>query len=234
MESAGRTPTALIRAGRTRAHSRTVPRHRSRRSRIQLHGGGRSRAVVCVTYRASAHPLWRARSPILSCSANRSSWSPRANPTMPTCCRRMRRCRCVRRRRSTMLAVADAPRTRTSRRHAAGHACGRRFVKSEPRPNVAADADRFAGALRSCVRDLARRTPRPSFSTGRRRIAVEAAVGTFAPERRSACGDLDLASLTKLFTGTALLVLNDRRTALGDPVVSICPGIPGPTCAEAP
>src|SRR4029077_5721707 len=56
-------------------------------------------------------------------------------------------------------------------------------------------------------------------------------VGTFAPGEPaiSPAAVFDLASLTKLFTGTALLVLNDRRKlALGDPVITICPEFAGP------
>jgi CubicO group peptidase (beta-lactamase class C family) len=62
-------------------------------------------------------------------------------------------------------------------------------------------------------------------------VVVEASIGTFAPGEPviDSTAIFDLASLTKLFTGTALLVLNDRRAlALDDPVVAICPELAGP------
>lgn len=105
-------------------------------------------------------------------------------------------------------------------------------MKSEPRPNSAADAARFSAALEILHEGLGE-----TYSAAvlhirvGGRIAVEAAVGTFAPGEPaiSPAAIFDLASLTKLFTGTALLVLNDRRKlALGDAVISICPEFAGP------
>jgi CubicO group peptidase (beta-lactamase class C family) len=105
-------------------------------------------------------------------------------------------------------------------------------VKSEPRPNSPADATRFAGALEILREGLGETyTAAVLHIRAGGHIVVEAAVGAFAPGEPaiSPAAIFDLASLTKLFTGTALLVLNDRRKlALGDPVVSICPEFAGP------
>jgi len=69
-----------------------------------------------------------------------------------------------------------------------------------------------------------------------RKVVVAAAVGTYAPEERpiDPGAIFDLASLTKVFTGTALLALNDRRTlAIDDPVVNVCPEFAGPDVRRA-
>jgi CubicO group peptidase (beta-lactamase class C family) len=62
-------------------------------------------------------------------------------------------------------------------------------------------------------------------------VVVEASIGTFAPGDRviDSAAIFDLASLTKLLTGTAMLVLNDRRAlALEDPIAAICTEFAGP------
>jgi CubicO group peptidase (beta-lactamase class C family) len=105
-------------------------------------------------------------------------------------------------------------------------------VKSESRPNSGSDAARFSGA-RELLREGLGETYTAAVLHIRvgGRTVVEAAVGSFAPGERTISPEaiFDIASLTKLFTGTSLLVLNDRRKlALGDAVVSICPEFAGP------
>jgi len=104
-------------------------------------------------------------------------------------------------------------------------------VKSEPRPESADGSARFSGAL-----DVLRQGLGETYDAAvlhirvGGRTVVEEAVGTFAPGEPviTPAAIFDLASLTKLFTGTALLVLNDRRKlALGDPVVTMCPEFAG-------
>jgi CubicO group peptidase (beta-lactamase class C family) len=103
---------------------------------------------------------------------------------------------------------------------------------SEPTAGVVPASPRFADALAVLQRGLGE-----TFSAAvlhvrlAGRVVVEAFVGSYAPDGPviDAAAVFDLASLTKLFTGTALLVLNDRRAlALDDPVVSFCPEFAGP------
>jgi CubicO group peptidase (beta-lactamase class C family) len=61
-------------------------------------------------------------------------------------------------------------------------------------------------------------------------IAFECAIGTLRPDGPKTAADsiFDLASLTKLFSGTALLALFDRRAfALDDPIVTVIPEFAG-------
>ena len=61
-------------------------------------------------------------------------------------------------------------------------------------------------------------------------VVCEAAFGNLAPDAPSATTDaiFDLASLTKIAVGTAVLALNDRRTlALDDPIATVFPRFAG-------
>ncbi|HLW38493.1 MAG TPA: serine hydrolase domain-containing protein [Candidatus Eremiobacteraceae bacterium] len=63
------------------------------------------------------------------------------------------------------------------------------------------------------------------------RVAFEEGFGKQTPRGPNAAGDslFDLASITKLFTATALLALFDRRrVALDDPIVGVLPEFGGP------
>ena len=104
-------------------------------------------------------------------------------------------------------------------------------MRSEPAWQANRGGSRFSSAL-----EVLRRGLGETYSAAvlhvrvGGRIAVEASVGAFAPDERDIdrSAIFDLASLTKLFTGTSLLVLNDRRVlALDDPVVTICPEFAG-------
>ena len=102
----------------------------------------------------------------------------------------------------------------------------------KPVPEVRSEDARFSRAL-----DILREGLGETYSAAvlhvrlGGKVVVEASIGLFAPDAPviDACAIFDLASLTKLFTGTAMLVLNDRRAlALDDPVVSIFPDLDGP------
>ena len=99
-------------------------------------------------------------------------------------------------------------------------------------PEMTSEDARFSGAL-----DILREGLGETYSAAvlhvrlGGQVVVEASIGTFAPGEPviDSAAIFDLASLTKLFTGTALLVLNDRRAlALDDPVAAICPELAGP------
>jgi CubicO group peptidase (beta-lactamase class C family) len=103
---------------------------------------------------------------------------------------------------------------------------------AETTPRVAPESSPFAAALAVLKRGLGETYSAAVLHVRRGgRVVVEESVGLFVPEgqRISPAATFDLASLTKLFTGTAMLVLNDRRAiALDDPVVSILPEFAGP------
>jgi CubicO group peptidase (beta-lactamase class C family) len=103
---------------------------------------------------------------------------------------------------------------------------------SETTPRVTPGNSRFATALAVLQRGLGE-----TYSAAvlhlrlAGRVVVDESIGLFAPDGPpiDSAAIFDLASLTKLFTATALLVLNDRRAlALDDPVVSILPEFAGP------
>jgi CubicO group peptidase (beta-lactamase class C family) len=103
---------------------------------------------------------------------------------------------------------------------------------SEPAPRAGTDSARFSDALAVLHRGLGETyTAAVLHVRLAGNVVVEEAVGTFAPDGAAidTAAIFDLASLTKLFTGTALLVLNDRRAlALDDVVISFCPEFAGP------
>lgn len=105
-------------------------------------------------------------------------------------------------------------------------------MTSEPTPPAAPSSARFSDALAVLQRGLGETYSAAVLHVRLAgEIVVEACVGSIAPDGPAidAAAVFDLASLTKLFTGTALLVLNDRRAlALDDPVTSICPEFAGP------
>jgi CubicO group peptidase (beta-lactamase class C family) len=105
-------------------------------------------------------------------------------------------------------------------------------VTTEPAPLAASSSARFPEALAVLRRGLGETYSAAVLHVRiSGEVVVEACVGSFAPggSEIDSSAIFDVASLTKLFTGTALLVLNDRRAlALDDPVTSICPEFAGP------
>jgi CubicO group peptidase (beta-lactamase class C family) len=103
---------------------------------------------------------------------------------------------------------------------------------SEQTSRIAPDSARFAAALAVLHRGLGETYSAAVLHVRLAgHVVVEECVGAFAPDAEAVdpSAIFDLASLTKLFTGTALLVLNDRRAlALDDPVTSFFPEFAGP------
>ena len=105
-------------------------------------------------------------------------------------------------------------------------------MKSEPASQFSSGDARFASALEILKQGLGETYSAATLHVRLAgRVVVDAAVGLLAPAEPDVdpTAIFDLASLTKLFTGTTMLVLNDRRAlALDDPVVLFCPEFAGP------